>query len=105
MNSEAQDGRTIRATSLRENRRAAILKASLKVFGRNGYHNTHVSDIIEAAGIARGTFYLYFESKNAIFLELLDQMLAEVRSNIVGVDTGPNFRLSSTSLAAQCAKF
>ncbi|MCB9601034.1 MAG: helix-turn-helix transcriptional regulator [Sandaracinus sp.] len=57
------------------------------VFAEKGYHHTHVADIIEAAGIARGTFYLYFESKSAIFLELLEQLLSELRSSIVGVDT------------------
>ena len=87
MTEQALDGRTSRASTQRENRRAAILKAALRVFGRKGYHHTHVSDIIDAAGIARGTFYLYFESKNAIFLELLDQMLLELRANVVGVDT------------------
>ena len=90
MSNQAIDGRSLRATHQRQNRRAEILKAALKTFGHNGYHSTHVSDIIEAAGVARGTFYLYFESKNAIFLELLDQMLTELRSNIIGVDTNPN---------------
>ena len=46
-------------------------------------------DIIERAGVARGTFYLYFESKAAIFLEMLDALLEEFRENIVGVDTYP----------------
>ncbi len=81
------DGRTARATKKRQNRRRAILQAARRVFAAKGFHQTHVSDIIEAAGIARGTFYLYFESKNAIFLELLDELLAELRESIVGVDT------------------
>jgi AcrR family transcriptional regulator len=84
---EAVDGRTRRATEQRESRRAAILRGALRVFGRKGYHQTHVADIIKAAGIARGTFYLYFEGKSAIFLELLDQMLEQFRESIVGVDT------------------
>ncbi len=81
------DGRTKRANEQRESRRAAILRGALRVFGRKGYHQTHVADIIKAAGIARGTFYLYFEGKSAIFLELLDQMLEQFRQSIVGVDT------------------
>lgn len=83
----ASDGRTKRAAGRRESRRMAILRGAREVFGRNGYHNTHVSDILEASGIARGTFYLYFDSKSTIFLELLDDLLAELRSAIVGVDT------------------
>lgn len=84
------DGRAERATKKRESRRRAILGAARRVFAEKGYHHTHVSDIIEAAGIARGIFYLYFESKSAIFLELLEQLLDEVKASIVGVDMGAN---------------
>jgi AcrR family transcriptional regulator len=83
------DGRSLRATAQRESRRAEILSAALRLFAKNGYHQTRVSDIIEAAGIARGTFYIYFESKNAIFLELLSELLAQLNDAIVGVDTSP----------------
>ncbi|MCA9615980.1 MAG: TetR/AcrR family transcriptional regulator, partial [Myxococcales bacterium] len=81
------DGRAERANRKRELRRREILDVARSVFAEKGYHHTHVADIIEAAGIARGTFYLYFESKSAIFLELLEQLLSELRSSIVGVDT------------------
>lgn len=82
------DGRVLRARDQRESRRADILRVALEVFADKGYHQTRISDIIEAAGIARGTFYLYFESKSAIFLELLDRLLEELRGSVVGVDTG-----------------
>src|SRR5690606_21533671 len=59
---------------------------------------TRVADIIKEAGIARGTFYLYFEGKSAIFLELLDQMLDQMRSTIVGVDTGEDALPMETQL-------
>ena len=88
MKEPAIDGRSKRARSQRKNRRGAILKAARPVFVEKGYHQTHISDIIEAAGIARGTFYLYFDSKAAIFAELLDLSLDELRSSIVGVDQG-----------------
>ncbi|MAC26528.1 MAG: hypothetical protein CMN31_11900 [Sandaracinus sp.] len=81
------DGRSVRASKKRESRRKAILQAARRAFAEKGYHHTHVADIIAGAGIARGTFYLYFESKNAIFLELLDQLLDELQASIVGVDT------------------
>ncbi|MCA9528874.1 MAG: TetR/AcrR family transcriptional regulator [Myxococcales bacterium] len=83
------DGRTRRATEQRESRRAAILDAALEAFGTRGYHQTHVSDILSLAGIARGTFYLYFDGKSAVFLELLEGLLAELGDSIVGVETGP----------------
>lgn len=84
------DGRTRRAEAQRETRRAHILQTALEVFAANGYHQTRVSDIIEAAGIARGTFYIYFESKSAIFLELLEHLLVQLRDTVVGVETGPD---------------
>ncbi|MEM6956976.1 MAG: helix-turn-helix domain-containing protein, partial [Myxococcota bacterium] len=85
--SATADGRSTRASQKRRSRRRAILQAARRVFGERGYHRTHVADLIEAAGIARGTFYLYFESKGAVFVELLDEVLDERRESIVGVDT------------------
>lgn len=80
------DGRAARAAHKRERRRKMVLDTALRVFSEKGYHQTRISDIIEAAGIARGTFYLYFDSKNAIFHELLDLLLERIRENVVGVD-------------------
>lgn len=59
-----------------ETRRQQILDAALKVFGRGGYHGTHVDDVIREAGVARGTFYLHFNSKHAVFAALVERMLA-----------------------------
>lgn len=86
--STSEDGRTARAAAMRETRRRAVLDASLRVFSARGYHATRISDLIEEAGIARGTFYLYFESKNAIFHELLDELLDRIRASVDGVETG-----------------
>lgn len=83
---EQRDGRHRRAEKKRAERRSAVLDAALQVFATQGYHQTRVSDIIDRASIARGTFYLYFDSKNAIFHELLDQLLDKIRRNVVGVD-------------------
>ncbi len=84
---ERVDGRSLRAEAQRETRRAEILRTAETVFAAKGYHGTRISDIIDAAGIARGTFYLYFESKQAIFVELTEELLAELRKTVVGVDT------------------
>jgi AcrR family transcriptional regulator len=62
----------------RETRRQQILSAAAAVFARKGYRHASVSDIIEAAGIARGTFYLYFQSKEEIFLALIDVWFEEL---------------------------
>lgn len=68
-------------------RRAQILVAAARLFGDRGYHDTSVSDIIAAAGIARGTFYIYFQSKRALFAELVDDLLARLHAAIRRVDT------------------
>lgn len=80
------DGRSRRAQETREARRAQILDSALQVFSERGYHGASVTDLVAAAGVARGTFYLYFDSKDAVFRELLEQLLHHLRANVVGVD-------------------
>jgi AcrR family transcriptional regulator len=70
-------------------RRAQILEHAARLFGDKGYHDTSISDIINSAGIARGTFYLYFENKRGIFEELVDGLLERLMEAIRVVDTSP----------------
>ncbi len=84
----SEDGRSTRAAAMRLARRRAVLESALRVFADKGYHQTRVSDILDEAEIARGTFYLYFESKNSIFHELIDELLADLRASVVGVELG-----------------
>ena len=70
----------------KEERREQILEAAIAVFGETGYHATNVADVIARAGVARGTFYQYFESKRQLFDELLDAMLGRLRAVIVHVN-------------------
>lgn len=58
-------------------KREAILRAGIKVFARNGYFNSKVSDIAGEAGIADGTVYLYFKSKDDILHSIFDRAMAE----------------------------
>jgi AcrR family transcriptional regulator len=83
------DGRTKRAELNREQRRTQILERALGVFADKGYHGASVSDVVKAAGVARGTFYLYFDSKEAVFLDLLDELLATLRASVGGMDVSP----------------
>jgi TetR/AcrR family transcriptional regulator, mexJK operon transcriptional repressor len=62
-----------RRKDLPENRRACILKAARCVFARQGYADTVVEDIAGQAGIGKGTLYLYFKSKEEIFLAALSE--------------------------------
>ena len=84
-----QDGRVSRARNGREPRRTAVLTVARRIFADKGYHATSIDDIIETAGIARGTFYLYFESKRAIFDELLDELFTTLQSTVRRIEVGP----------------
>ena len=84
------DGRVSRAQRLRESRRTAVLAVARRIFSKKGYHATSINDLIEGADIARGTFYLYFESKRAIFDELLDDLVATLKAQVRRIDVGPN---------------
>ncbi len=67
-------------------RRQQILNVARDIFTRRGYHAAKIDDIVAAAGIARGTFYLYFDDKRAIFEEIVDRMIARLGMSIVRVD-------------------
>ncbi len=86
---EKQDGRVARAQRARAERRTAVLASARRIFADKGYHATSIDDIIEAAGIARGTFYLYFESKRAIFDELLDELFVTLAATVKRIEVGP----------------
>jgi len=53
-------------------RRQHILEKAAEVFSEKGYRMASVSHIVDKAGIGRGTFYIYFDSKKDIFLELIE---------------------------------
>lgn len=52
-----------------------IMEAALKVFSKQGYSKTKISEIVSEAGIAQGTFYLYFKNKKDVFTQLIDEFL------------------------------
>lgn len=53
-------------------KRDRILDAAVRVFAREGFHATKVSDIARAAGVADGTIYLYFKSKEELLVSLFE---------------------------------
>ena len=65
--------------------RERLLDYSFNLFQKNGIENTTVSDIIEVAGIGRGTFYNYFTDVNDIFdtiIENLNNIESMIRKNV-----------------------
>lgn len=75
-----------------EARKNQILQAALVCFARSGYQQTSVDDISQEAGLSKGSIYTHFESKKALFLALLDRMIA---------DTGLQPLLSTEDLTKQ----
>jgi AcrR family transcriptional regulator len=67
-------------------RRTQIIDAAKAVFSEAGYHGASINAIIERAAIARGTFYLYFESKSAVFDSILDQAMTDLRTRIQRIE-------------------
>jgi TetR/AcrR family fatty acid metabolism transcriptional regulator len=70
-------------------KRDAILRAAIKVFARNGYFQSQVADVARVAGVAAGTVYLYFRSKDdllvSIFERTMKDAIAEGRAALADV--------------------
>lgn len=60
----------------KQSKREMILKAAYELFVKKGYLDAKIIDIADAAGIGKGTVYEYFDSKNAIFMELFKTEVA-----------------------------
>src|SRR3990167_2210529 len=54
-----------------------IIDAAVRVFARKGYYNARVSDVAKEAGIAAGTIYLYFKTKDDILVTLFREKMAQ----------------------------
>ena len=67
-------------------RRSQLLAAARRIFADRGYHQSGVSHIIREAGVARGTFYNYFESKRSIFTAVLEELTTELAAAVVPID-------------------
>lgn len=64
-----------------EKRRRSILQAARAVFAREGYADTVVDDIATQAGIAKGTLYLYFPSKEQIYMAVLLEQARQLHAD------------------------
>lgn len=76
---DLEQTRKKRHAVLAEFRQAEILGAARRVFSRYGYQAATLDEIAAAAGMAKGTLYLYFDSKEEIFWEALRQRLLQLR--------------------------
>ena len=70
--------------------RARLLAAARHVFARHGYANTTVDLVVAEAGLARGGFYTYFESKADLFRHLTATIDTEVDREVASIDRNPS---------------
>ena len=75
-----------RAAKARQN----LLDAARAAFDQHGYADTTVEHIVNRAGVARGSFYTYFESKTDIFRHLCSAIDRQVATDVVGFERSPD---------------
>ncbi|HJI73035.1 MAG TPA: TetR/AcrR family transcriptional regulator [Veillonellaceae bacterium] len=66
-----------------EERRKELVDISARLFSQNGYEKTMVQDICQAAGVAKGTFFYYFPSKDAVLKEIFEDWTSDFIAEFV----------------------
>src|SRR5436305_10207394 len=83
----------LRRRSATSDKRTRIMDAAIKVFAERGFHTATVAEIAKAAGVADGTIYLYFKSKDDLLLRVFDEkmteLLAEARAGLESEPSAP----------------
>jgi len=72
----------------REATRARLLASGLRLFAERGLHGVTTHDVARGAEVAVGTFYLHFKDKHALFRELVEEGVAELRSRVLAARAG-----------------
>ena len=93
------DGRELTARGAAT--RARLLEAAERVFAELGYHEASIVKITEAAGVAQGTFYLYFAGKQQVFDELVRDLNHRVRLAMKDASSRGETRLEAELLGFQ----
>ncbi len=65
-------------TKAKDQKRQEIVNAAIKVFAEKGYHKVKIRDITTSLGISTGTFYIYFEDKKALFVDVVDAVIRAI---------------------------
>ncbi len=63
-------------------RRDLIVENATRLFAAKGYHGTTIDEIVQATGIAKGTFYIYFDSKEELLVEVIKRLIDDTLSKI-----------------------
>jgi AcrR family transcriptional regulator len=78
-------GTAERSQRRREQTARTLLDAARRVLAAKGYHGTKIVDIARAASVGVGTFYLYYPTKEALFLELVEDTVARLKTELASV--------------------
>jgi AcrR family transcriptional regulator len=78
----AEVATSVRWTRRKQARPAEILEAALKVFAEKGFSGARMEDIAARAGVTKGTIYLYFENKEAVFKTLVRESIGAILSSV-----------------------
>lgn len=70
---------------IREKSRQKIKDVALELFASNGYHNTAVSKIAQAAGVSKGLLYNYYKGKEALLLDIINDALIFKEENFISI--------------------
>jgi AcrR family transcriptional regulator len=81
--------------------REKIISSAKVLFSNYGFAQTSIEDIITSAGITKGAFYHYFDSKESICEEIIDSVKAEYQQVINGIDKNLNPLEKLKNLIAQ----
>lgn len=73
----------------KETIRAQMREKGKKLFEKQGLKKTSVDELTEAVGISKGAFYLFYESKEELFLEILEELEKDFRSGIFDFSISP----------------
>lgn len=86
--SESSDGKpsrtalsireTATTTKAKERKKQKIVETAIRIFSQKGYHRAKVQDITKALDISTGTFYIYFQNKRDLFVEVVDHVIRSI---------------------------
>lgn len=84
--------------------REKIIHSAIKLFANKGFHETKVDEIAELSGVAKGTVYLYFKSKEDLLKESINLVFEKSLNNYI-IDTSKSFEENLYSIIERNIKF
>jgi AcrR family transcriptional regulator len=73
--------------------RQQLLRAAEQVFGKRGFEGASISEITRRAGVAQGTFYIYFPDKKSVYVELVEELGRRLRNHLAEAVEGLEDRI------------